>query len=448
MKFLCYNIHGLIPKLEDSDFVNFVTMYDFVSFTETFLPNELDESVFPKFDKYVSKARKFTKRGRHSGGVVVLVKKCYSKYVKRIDTQIENTVVLRISKELFNTKKDIIYLSMYIPPHDSPFWGKTQNGYAMDLLEKCIMDLYEAMDDFYLMICGDFNARTASKNCNYWSSDDMEPFDVCDNDSVMSRTSQDKEVNVFGQQLLELCNVTECAILNGLTDYGCDSSCTYIGSLGVSVVDLFIMSCDLLICLNVQHLEVLNMVYSDHLPVELAVKISEQQNSEDFTQATEDKDGKEFCMKEKIIWDKEKEGVFKEAWNDSSIRTKLEEAISFTDRDINKALELFIDCLKMASGCMVKKCQMDNKCRRSPWFDIECHRAKKSTKIKLRKFRKTRKDFDRKMFVEEKKQYKRLLKHKKKCYRKELGIGKQKRRFSTILEGNKEDWREGKGWHK
>ena len=58
-------------------------------------------------------------------------------------------------------------------------------------LKKCVLDLHDIPDDFYLLLCGDLNARTASENYNQ-IQDDYE-----DN----PRDSQDNHPNDFGQQL-------------------------------------------------------------------------------------------------------------------------------------------------------------------------------------------------------------------------------------------------------
>ena len=107
----------------------------------------------------------------------------------------------------------------------------------MELKEKCAMDLRDVTDDFSLLLCGDLNARTASENHNH-AQDDCEDVlaKVCD---CFPRKSQDNHTNVFGQQLIELCNMCESFILNGLSEHGFDDSCTFFLKLWVKCCRLF-----------------------------------------------------------------------------------------------------------------------------------------------------------------------------------------------------------------
>ena len=40
----------------------------------------------------------------------------------------------------------------------------TQNGYGIEPLEQCVIDLYDKFDNFYIIVCGDLNARTGCQN--------------------------------------------------------------------------------------------------------------------------------------------------------------------------------------------------------------------------------------------------------------------------------------------
>ena len=79
------------------------------------------------------------------------------------------------------------------------------------------------------------------------------------------RKSQDNHTNVFGQQLIKLCSVCECLILDGLSEYGFHDSCTF-GS-GSSVVDYFLVSCDMFSSVCITSLEVENMIESTTSPL-------------------------------------------------------------------------------------------------------------------------------------------------------------------------------------
>ena len=108
--------------------------------------------------------------------------------------------------------------------------------------------MYEKLDDFHL-ICGDLNARTRrekySRNDSLYYDDNERDGNDDSDDLPLKRNSDDRETNVFGKQLLEVCNKFDCVILNGLCQRGFNDSCTYISSSGCSTIDYVLISIDL-----------------------------------------------------------------------------------------------------------------------------------------------------------------------------------------------------------
>ena len=179
----------------------------------------------------------------------------------------------------------------------------------MELIEKCVTDLHDVTDDFSLLLCGDLNARTASENYNQ-VQDDCEDVlaKVCD---CFPRKSQDNHTNVFGQQLTELCSMCECLILNCLSERGFDDSCTFVSNSGSSVVDYFLLSCNtFLSSVCITSLEVENIIESDHLPVVLAINVS-QNAAVAVDQSNTIQKNRQAGLSEKIIWQGDKEQIFK-----------------------------------------------------------------------------------------------------------------------------------------
>ena len=74
------------------------------------------------------------------------------------------------------------------------------------------------------------NAWTASENYNQVQDDYEDVLSKVVNS--FPRKSQDNHTNAFGQQLIELCSMCECLILNGLSEYGFDDSCTFVSKSG------------------------------------------------------------------------------------------------------------------------------------------------------------------------------------------------------------------------
>ena len=94
---------------------------------------------------------------------------------------------------------------------------------------------------------------------------------------------------------------------------------------------------------------------------------------------------------EKILWQEDKEPIFKKQLNSDKVQKTLEAAKAKLKHDVDGALGDFVECLISASQCMVRKCHMNKNTKGAAWFDTESREAKRESKQKLRKFRKTRK---------------------------------------------------------
>jgi hypothetical protein len=411
IKFLNYNVNGLLPKLDNKDFMEYITNYDFICLTETFISFDLDAALFNDYMCYTSKAKKFTHHGRYSGGVIALIHKKFSKYVSLVSNSSENALVVKIDKGLLKTDKDVMWVCCYIPPEQSPFWKSYQEGYGMELLDKCVIDLFDTHHDFHLLLSGDFNARTADSN--FIPSDHTDPLDSdMYEKSKYCRTTVDNHVNCFGDQLIEFCSIFDCVILNGLQEQQFDNSFTFISTGGCSIVDYFIMSCELFSLLNVKTLKVNDVTESDHLPISLLVELeSESIMSESCKEHIETFTGK-------YVWNKEKEGNFIEKFKSEDCQNLLKNATALLENDVNGALNVFVKCMKDASSCMYRNVKEKKVNIKSRWFDEECREAKKESRQKLKIFRKTRLDEDRIVYVQARKKYRLLIKHKKKIFKK------------------------------
>ena len=82
----------------------------------------------------------------------------------------------------------------------------------------------------------------------------------------------------LSNQLIDLCDMYECMILNGLTECGFDDRYTYISKTGSRVIDYFIMSCDLFYSASVDSLDVGSLTEWDHMPVTIKMRISDVAN--------------------------------------------------------------------------------------------------------------------------------------------------------------------------
>ena len=110
LRFLSYNIAGLLPKLDNVAFVSYITSFDLVCLTETYVATEFESNLFKDLGVFVAKAKKLSYHGRYSGGVIVLVRKDFVPFVERIYLNVDNIVVLKIKKVVGNRQGRDVYL--------------------------------------------------------------------------------------------------------------------------------------------------------------------------------------------------------------------------------------------------------------------------------------------------------------------------------------------------
>ena len=274
-------------------------------------------------------------------------------------------------------------------------------------MEQVILELNgKVNDDVYFMLIGDFNARTGNQNSTC-STEEWAVFSS--NECYLTRSSQDNVENANGNQLLDLCSMIDCSILNGVIEFQFDDAMTFISTNGKSVIDYFVLSNDLCKAKFLQSLKVLERIESSHLPValEILTTVAEPLN----TCQTE-------RTLEKFIWDKDKEHVYISELQSRETRNKLAHAKHEIGNDVNTALDLFVDCVTSASRCMKKTINIvPGKKKMKSWFDGECHTARRTTKSKLRKFKRTKTDNDRICYVNARREYHTLIKKKKQAYK-------------------------------
>ena len=83
-----------------------------------------------------------------------------------------------LSRNLLGTDKDLIMLCAYLPPMGGPAYILTDYNNGIDMLERCMLDIFETETDAYLLIMGDFNARTSSENAINFQSEGDDTADV------------------------------------------------------------------------------------------------------------------------------------------------------------------------------------------------------------------------------------------------------------------------------
>ena len=216
--------------LKDNEFISFVSHFDFVCFVETFMET-FQSNVFVGYLMFVKSAVKLSKQGRHSGGIVcvIRIRNEYTPYVRGLDVEYSNIMVFVIDKELFRVMKDILYVC-----EGFPFYPYFLVDDGIGLLNECLTDCIVTLNDVYVILAGDLNSRTASNSKISWMNSNI--FDSLQESQPVNqnRKSQDSVVNNYAKLLLNLCTIFDLCILNSVCKGDLQGCYTYISETGSS----------------------------------------------------------------------------------------------------------------------------------------------------------------------------------------------------------------------
>ena len=174
---------GVRDKLQDEDVLSFILDFDLVWLLET--KTALNFNV-PGYNVYLNPSKLNVKRG----GVAMLLKCSFLKYVKNIDMSCEGQIWLELS-----CYPEYIFGGIYISPNDSPYFEPALFGSLMS----------NTMQYSKVIIMGDFNSRVG------------EPSMVYTNENVYEYSGiKDVTLNANGKQLLDICKASEMVVANHL----------------------------------------------------------------------------------------------------------------------------------------------------------------------------------------------------------------------------------------
>ena len=217
LNIVSFNVAGLISKLYDNDFVQFLENFDVVCLLETFMiDNTIPKTMFNDFlPAFFYPAKKSTGQGRNAGGIVVLVKMKFKKVLSRIDFEFQNGIVLLFRNVFKNDKTDLVFISTYIHPYGSPIYNNLECKNGIEIFENYFYKLQSKYSNCQFLLAGDFNARIGNiQPCEeiqiadkyFENSNSLSFFDHCANDNLR-RKSEDTNVNIFDRSLIEFFRV-------------------------------------------------------------------------------------------------------------------------------------------------------------------------------------------------------------------------------------------------
>ncbi|VDI07398.1 Hypothetical predicted protein, partial [Mytilus galloprovincialis] len=381
IKILSLNVCGIKSKLKAPDLEELCANYDVLCFCESKL-DQYDDIEIENFKALPPLNRSNAKC--KSGGIIVFVRENIYENVKVLHSSCENVLWFAVNDVLY---KNVLFGSVYIPPENS-------NYSKIDIFDVIEADLirHTAEKDYNVCLLGDFNARTGIKSdftlldgyvCNSVQLEDivdvvnLENFDV-----KTSRYNFDKNVNNYGNRLLQLCKNFEILIANGRL--GTDKEKGALTCKNCSTVDYCILSPNLFSFVSDFHILPFDHMISDvhnALHIELLCNPIVTCDIENFD--------KNNIVKPK--WDNNNCQLFNDALNADNINDLYERLDSLDVTSVTKDMinDFVVECndiiihaatdsnMLKEINVSEKKCRKKPKCKvNKPWFKADCKRKR------------------------------------------------------------------------
>ena len=410
-----WNVEGLFEKLNFDGLCDFMQTFDILGLGETFTLPGFDFSIkFPDHLALHCPAKKYSKLGRPSGGLVVLIKKTLAPFIEIVETNLSHVLAIKIKKSLLNTTRDLLLVTIYNHPKESVFYKDKPYYSTLEQTEEFLANSIEEGKDLDILINGDLNARIGEWA---YTEEEWDNLEWGEQPYTYIRQSQDQQLNGPGKILIELCNSFGLTPIAGLVEKKFTSAFTFIGHRGSSLIDHFIASVNL-----VDHISsymIVDRIESNHLPIVLTL------NREDTAEEQLEEENEEYTVKMK--WQESKEKECLNILNKKSTQEMLSTAEDQIEEDIDESLRCFNKAMDSINKPMKQKIKANQrKLKKNDWFDKDCKSSKKRTSNLLRKLnnvnrlKKNRKyENTKKEYLEERLKYNKLIKEKRKVYKKE-----------------------------
>ena len=432
MTFTVLNIQGLVTKHSNkllSDELSLIfEKSDFILLTETW-SNDISDIAVKGFKIIqLNRRNKRLNTKRDSGGIALYIRDKYHKYCERFKTDSDDIIWLKIDRKLFNLTYDLYLCLSYIIPSCSSREALTEISVLDRISDHIIQIANETNNNYNILLCGDLNSRTGSEqDFVIFDNDvnmDLLPDDY-EADENLQRFSQDSSININGRKLLDFCKLNGLRICNGRL--GMDKGIgkyTYVGYSGRSVVDYVIANhslFDLFYTFQVCEPNIL----SDHCAVEFSLlsrcTISSDKSSEMRANVS---------VTKKYIWcdtkeDQYRDNICLEESAFSELNFHLTQVSS--PHDIDSNIEKFTKVMdKICDPLFAKNVSTSNydyngqtKPNKQPWFDDDCHRARKTYYEELNKFRDRKTADNQRSLVNARTNFKTVLRQKRFAYDKQ-----------------------------
>ena len=400
------NCQGIKEKFETPEFLEIVQSCLVFGVCETWLKKGENTIKVEDYNFYPYSRK--TEKGSNRGGVGLFIKNEFKKWIKVLyDISNEYCIWCKLKKDFFKFKEDMYIAMIYIPPQDSSREKRIQTDHF-----KNILATYASLDSEHVLLMGDMNARTNNYEdvILYPGENDnnLTPQDNFFLQKKFLRNNQDHRGNKYGKKLIELCHSTNSYIINGRTLGDFQGRFTCYETNGNSVVDYMIANEKLTSYIN--NFQVSDPSISDHCKICLEISLPrELMHAED----------KILCNNapKRVIWNEISKMQLKRKLEDPSTENKIERINMLLDGDeseIDACVDILNDIYTLKHSIRKKSDKFFKKKKCKKWYDQTCQEASKRLKnIGILLAKNPYDPFLRGKFYTVRKEYKKLLKHKK-----------------------------------
>ena len=221
---LSWNIQGILGQIDDKKVSkineipnHIISKHNIIFLQETHLDDNKSDDIH--LDGFYNKHYIRKRRGKarkDSGGLSIFIKEDIREHFKIIPNN-NSDIVWLVTNSI--DKKQTYIGSVYIPPSNSSY-GKDHRD---TIWENLLMDIENYSNSGNIILCGDFNSRTAMllDYVNYDDIDKIQDHSYLNpnltNFEVKRRLSMDKVATSNGRKLIESCIDNDLIILNGRT---------------------------------------------------------------------------------------------------------------------------------------------------------------------------------------------------------------------------------------
>ena len=129
LKVISWNVNGLKRKLGDCAFLEYISSYDLIFLSETWISKT--DSINLDIDGYHSDQifyykSKNTAKGRFSGGISFYYRTELKKFITVVEKQQFGLIWVKILADLFPFEENVYLCHIYMPPNDSKVFRRSQ----------------------------------------------------------------------------------------------------------------------------------------------------------------------------------------------------------------------------------------------------------------------------------------------------------------------------------